>query len=467
MTVMEILQMSVKERRRLSVLSRVKEGDWTLREASQRMGLSYRQAKRIWARYRARGDVGLVHGLRGQAGNRATDRSIRDQAVALYRQHYSDFGCTLACEYLSERHGLKVDDQTLRRWLTQAGLWRRRRRGTVKRHRRARRMRFGELVQLDGSPHDWFEGRRGPCVLMVMVDDATGWTLGRFFESETTVASMTIFRHWAQRYGLAEALYPDRHSIYRVNTKEADEVESRTGKRPRTPFGRAMDELGVQLICARSPQAKGRVERRNGIFQDRLIKALRLAGIDDIESANRFLEEVFLPKFNERFAVEPADETDGHVAVTADQLARSLCVLARRVVGKDQCVSWRGQVLQLQPSKRMVSLSGKKGMVREGLDGSLTVSWRDRLVEHQVLASRPLPTQPAATLLERVSTHRRPWKPPSDHPWRTGLAASNASKEGGTMLPPPLSRFPPLRGGKAPRKYAGGDVTGDTSIERI
>ena len=447
--------MSVNERRRLLVLSRVKEGDWTLKEAAERMGVGYRQAKRIWARYQARGDAGLVHGLRGRAGNRATDPSIRDQAVELYRRHYRDFGCTLACEYLDECHGLKVDDQTLRRWLTQAGLWRRRRRSKVKRQRRARRTRFGELVQLDGSPHDWFEGRRGPCVLMVMVDDATGWTRARFFESETTVASMTIFRDWAQRHGLPGALYPDRHSIYRVNTKEADEVEARTGKRPRTQFGRAMDELGVGLICARSPQAKGRVERRNGIFQDRLVKALRLAGIDDIETANRFLEEVFLPQFNERFAVEPDDETDGHVPVTVEPLARSLCVLARRVVGKDQCVSWRGQVLQLKPSKRMGSLSGKKVTVREGLDGSVTVSWRDRLVEQRVLASRPVPTQPAATLVERVSTHRRPWKPPSDHPWRTGIATSNELKEGGTMLPPPLSRFPPCGGGKPPGSMQG------------
>jgi transposase len=245
---METLVMSIKERRRLVVLAQVAAGRLTVASAAGLLGLSERQTRRVWKRYRPQGAAGLGHRLRGRAGNRRIEASVQRWAVELYRRHYGDFGPTLAAEYLGERHGLVVDDQTLRRWLMRGGLWQRRRKSRPKRHRRPRRMCFGELVQLDGSPHDWFEGRAGralqECCLMVMVDDATGWTAARFFPAETTHAVMSIFRDWTRAHGLPRALYPDRHSIHRRNDPQADEIYARTGQWPPTQFGRALAELG-------------------------------------------------------------------------------------------------------------------------------------------------------------------------------------------------------------------------------
>ena len=364
--------MSVKERARLGILSQVEAGKLTLVQAAELLEVSYRQVRRLRRRYRELGDGGLVHGLRGRPSNRSCDRALREAAVALYREHYSDFGPTLACEYLAARHQLVVDDQTLRRWLGAAGLWRRCRKAPRHRRRRARKACFGELVQIDGSHHDWFEGRRadGACVLMVMIDDATSWTYAQLFEGETTQAAMMMLRDWALAHGLPRRLYPDRHSIYRVNTQNADEIAARTGQRPPTQFGRAMAELGVRITCAKSPQAKGRVERMHGTLQDRLVKALRVEGIGTIAAANVYLQSTFLPQLNARFAVAPADATDVHMMVDEAQLATALCERADRVVSKDQCVMWDSRVLQLQAP---ANLAGKRVAVRRLLDGQTQV----------------------------------------------------------------------------------------------
>lgn len=435
--------MSMKERRRLSIFSQVVVGAMSLVCAASSLGISYRQAKRLCSRYRREGDSGLLHGLRGRPGNRRVDESLRSRAVELYRRHYGDFGCTLACEYLAERHGLAVDDQTLCRWLKAAGLWRRRRRGSAKRHRRPRRLCFGELVQLDGSHHDWFEGRSSRCVLMVMVDDATGWTLARFFEAETTAAAMTMLRCWALAHGLPLELYPDQDSIYRVNTAAADELEARTGKRPLTQFGRAMSELGVKLTCAKSPQAKGRVERMNGTLQDRLVKALRVEGLRDMEAANAYLEQTFLPRLNARFAQAPADSLDRHLPTTVEQLDQALCLKEQRTAGGDQCLSFQGQVLQLTPGRGTPSLAGKIVTVRQSLDGSVTVQWRGQVIAHRPLAKRPTTGKPA--LQQRVAQHQPAWKPPASHPWRQDQRTS-----GSTVPHPP----PPVGPGSAPVRAA-------------
>lgn len=415
---METLTMSMQERRRLAVLERVETGEMALGEAAARLGLSYRQMRRVRDRFRREGDRGLVHRLRGRRGNRSIDASVREQALALYAAHYSDFGPTLASEYLSERHGIVVQPKTLGRWLIHGNLWRRQRRSSKKRRRRERRACFGELVQVDGSPHAWFEERGERCVLMAMIDDATGWTVARFFPAETREAAMTIFQLWAEAHGLPAELYPDQASIYRVNTEAADEQEARTGKRPRTQFGRAMDELGVKLTCAKSPQAKGRVERLNGTLQDRLIKAMRIEGISTIEAANAYLEQTFLPQFNARFAVAPAEEADRHLPVTKAALAMALCVREQRTVGQDQCVSWRNQAMQLKPGRKQPSLAGKQVTVREGLDGELRVLYRGQAVAWQAV-KQPMRTAAAKpSLAERVAEHQAPWKPSATHPWQ-------------------------------------------------
>ena len=413
--------MSTKERRRLAVLGQVHSGHLTVAAAGRVLGISERQARRLWSRFQAEGDVALVHGLRGRPGNRGGDASERERVLALYQEHYRDFGCTLACEYLAERHGLVVDDQTLRRWLRKAGLWERRRKSPVKRRRRARRACLGELVQIDGSHHDWLEGRAselGRCCLMVMVDDATSRTLARFYAGETSEAAMSIFRTWALAWGLPMALYPDQDSIYRINGERADQIEARTGKRPQTQFGRAMAELGVELICAKSPQAKGRVERMNGTLQDRLVKALRVAGICDLASANAYLEQTFLPQHNARFTVTAADAADVHRATDAAEVDAALCTKDLRVVGRDHCISWEGQVMQLQPDRRTPSLVGKRVTVRRALGGTVTVHWRDRDVAWQQVPARPQGPATKPTLAERVAEHAGPSKPAADHPWR-------------------------------------------------
>lgn len=437
--------MSMKERRRLVVLEQVRNGLLTQKMASEQLGLSYRQTRRIYQKFLARGDAGLVHQLRGRPGNRRTDPAIREQAVSLYRERYSDFGCTLACEYLADHHALKVNDQTLRRWLKDAKLWRRRRKSPTRRRRRVRRERLGELVQIDGSPHDWFEGRAQPCTLMVMIDDATGVTMARFFGSETTEASMTIFKRWALTYGLPLELYPDQSSIYRVNTKQADEIESRTGKRPGTQFGRAMDELGVRLTCARSPQAKGRVERMNGTLQDRLVKAMRIKRISDMDAANAFLRKTFLPALNAKFAIEPAEPIDAHLPVIETELTAALCVREQRTVGRDHCVSWRNQVLQLKPTRGQPSLAGKRVMLRQDLTGRVTVQWRDQVVAHEPLAVRPKRKRPTVTLAERVAGHKGQAVPRNNHPWRKPRPSQplGAGSATGSAAPRPALHQPP------------------------
>lgn len=419
--------MSLKERDRLAVFSRVRDGQITLVEASEQLKLSYRQAKRLWQRYREVGDAGLVHGLRGRASNnRATADARRERAVELYRERYPGFGPTLAAEQLAARDGLVVDHETLRRWLIAAGLWKPRGRRGRRHRRRERRSCFGELVQLDGSYHAWFGEDHPRCVLMVLIDDATGWTWARFFDAETIRAAMTVLGEWAERHGLPRSLYPDRHSIYRRSDRLADEIAHRTGKRPLTRFGEAMEELGVELICAHSPQAKGRVERANGTLQDRLVKLLQLEGIRTIEAANAYLAQTFLPDHNTRFAVAPAEAADVHRPAPSEaELSAALCpVRERRVVDKSGCVSWRGRCFVLSGSDA-TPRRRREVWVRQHLDGRVELAdvTTDRVLEARERVERPKAERPGQpSLAERVAGHTGPRKPAADHPWRRSFA---------------------------------------------
>jgi hypothetical protein len=431
---METFLMNGKERDRLAMFRRVEDKQLTLKQAAEVLSLSYRQAKRLWGSYRRHGDVGLVHGLRGRpSNNQATVDARRERGVGLYREHYRGFGPTLAAEQLAERHGLVVDHETLRGWLIGSGLWRVGRPRKLVHRRRDRRSCFGELVQLDGSDHHWFGPEQPRCVLMVMIDDATGRTEARFFEAETTESAMLIFRVWAMKFGLPGALYPDRHSIHRRNDKQADQIEHRTGKRPPTRFGAAMAELGVELIWAGSPQAKGRVERANATHQDRLVKLLALEGISDIDSANAYLEQTYLPRHNAKFAVEPAEAADVHRPVEFDELDAALCpTCEERAVDQTATVYWQGRRFELigadaTPRRR------KRVRVRQRLDGTVQlVDIRDG----RVLASRerhgrpkhsPTPPTPPPTLAQRVAARQGPPKPAANHPWRSAFVGADPS----------------------------------------
>jgi transposase len=419
---MERLAMSMRERKRLEVLSRVKRGEISLVKAAALLQLSYRQAKRVYGRYRREGDCGLLHGLRGRVSNRKTDVSLRERIVERYRQRYGDFGPTLAAEYLA-KEGLKVSVETLRGWLKSAGLWEKRRKRSAHRAWRARREHVGELVQMDGSHHDWFEGRRPWAVLMVMIDDASNRTYARFFESETTAAAFIIFKRYVEYYDLPMALYVDKDSIYRPGRDRTVEEEL-AGDPARTQFGRAMAELGVELICANSPQAKGRVERRNGVFQDRLVKALRLEGISDLDSANAYLEESFLPDLNARFTVTPKRGADLHRRLPGHlQLDPILVFQEERVVQKDWTVRWRNRWFQLTATNGHLGLAGKRVLVCEQLDGTIRLRYRERELEWRELAEKPARPQRAWAGAEcdeqgQPKATKGSWTPPEDHPWR-------------------------------------------------
>jgi len=429
--------MSLKERDRLAVFRQVEAHQISLSTAADRLSLSYRQARRLWKRYREVGDAGLVHGLRGRASNNGVSSDARrDRAVGLYREHYQGFGPTLAAEQLAARDGLVVDHETLRGWLVSAGLWKARRQPRRSHRRRPRKACFGELVQLDGSDHHWFGPDHPRCVLMVMIDDATGRVLARFFAAETTSASMTILRDWALLHGLPGALYPDRHSIYRRNDKQADEIEHRTGKRPLTRFGEAMVALEVGLICAHSPQAKGRVERANQTFQDRLVKLLGLEGITDMDAANVYLEQRYLADHNAKFAVQAAESEDRHRPVEAGELDASLCpVRERRVVDKSGCVSWRGRRLALT-GRDAAPRRRREVVVRERLDGQVeltTLDGRTVLSSREVVepakapAPAQMPMEQPASLAERVAGQGGPTKPAKDHPWRSPFVGAGSA----------------------------------------
>lgn len=405
--------MSSKERIRLEALSRVKRGELTVVTAAELMALSLRQARRVWKRFRREGDRGLVHRLRGRCSNRRMSQELADRIVKRHQERYADFGPTLACEKLAEEE-MVLSPNTLTALLKGRGLWQRRRRRGRHRSRRERRAYFGSMVQMDGSHHDWFEGRRGKCVLMVLIDDATNMSYARFYEGETLAAAFDVFGRWIKQHKLPRSVYVDRHSIYR------DEEHP---QRP-TQFGRAMKELGVELICAYSPQAKGRVERRHGVFQDRLVKEMRLRGIRDIAQANAYLEQQFLKELNNRYAITAARAEDMHRALEAAVvLEEVLCVQEQRVVGQDWCVRWQNRWLQIGQEHAGLDLAGKRVVVKQLADGRLLAEHQGQRLSCQELGSRPTAPRPKKTII-----NNRRWTPPVDHPWNNGPARGAAPR---------------------------------------
>lgn len=352
------------------MLSKVIGKELTRREGAEVLGISLRQMHRLSVRFKAEGDAGLVHRSRGACSSRRRPAEEKARALELYRTCYPGFGATLFAEKLAELDGLTVSHDTARRWLMAEGLLERGRRGRRSRRRRERKARLGEMVQMDGSLHDWFEGRggQGVCVLMTVIDDATGRRRARFYASETLEAAMDCLGRWIGEFGVPWAVYVDRHSIYRAE-RDPTAAELKAGREPVTQFGRAMEELGIALIKARSPQAKGRVERSNGVMQDRLVKEMRLAGVSGIEQANAWLDTSgYLPKLDARLAGAAADPADAHRPLVVS-LKDVLCVKEPRRVGLDGCVQWRGRVLQLQDAPGTL----REVEVWERFDGTMTV----------------------------------------------------------------------------------------------
>lgn len=403
--------MSGKERKRMLVLGEVKRGKLSVAGAGRLLGVCYRQAKRIWHRFKQAGEAGLVHRSRGKPGPRRKAATLRCRVLFRYEERYPDFGPTLAAEKL-QAEGLVVDHETLRRWLVEKGLWSSGRQRQQHRSWRERRECLGQMVQLDGSHHDWFEGRRDKAVLMVMVDDATNRTAARFSEAETTRAAYDMFEVWVRKNGMPGSLYVDRDSIYRCE-RAATVAEQIVGQKPRTQFGRAMEQLGVELILANSPQAKGRVERRNGLLQDRLVKELRLEGINDLEAANEFLERQFLPALNQKFTVAARSCVDAHRQGSWN-LGEVLSWEEARVVGKDWTVAWDGRWFQIIAEHEGLSLAGRKVVVRQFRCGTVQLLYAGAKLRWKELPARPLRVAAPPRRTGRIQLLR----PGKAHPWR-------------------------------------------------
>jgi hypothetical protein len=371
------LPMGQKELVRSKMLEMVRQGKITLKAAVVTMRVSYRQGKRLYAAYLQKGDAGLIHGNYGKKSNHRLAGEIREAALLAYRDRYSDFGPTFAAEKMAEEEGIQISVGTLRNVLIEAGEWKGRRRAKEYRSRRERKACFGELIQFDGSHHRWFEDRGPICCLMTMIDDATNTRLAQFFEQETVEAAMTVFSLWIKKYGIPEALYCDKKNAF-VLTREPTDAELLCGiTEPKSHFGRACEKLGVQVIAANSPQAKGRVERNHGIDQDRLVKELRLAGISTIAEANEFLEKTYLPKMNKKFNRPPADTADAHVPLGNVKLKEIFCFEYKRTVGNDYVVRFDKRLFQILKSNKTLPRTKDNVLVRILLDGTLSIIWKE------------------------------------------------------------------------------------------
>src|ERR1700693_1353860 len=392
--------MSATELTRVEVLSRVKAGTLSLGSAATLLAVSYRQAKRLARRYRAEGAKGLKHRSAGRPSNHARPSGERARALALVREKYSGpvdvrFGPTLAAEHLASEDGVRVHHDTLRRWMLTAGLWSRARKRAPHRQRRERKAHFGELVQLDGSFHLWDEARGPRGCLMNLVDDATGRTLARLGDEETIWAAAAVLRRWIEAYGVPLALYTDWKNVYvRVPTAE----EQVTGAVPLTQFGRMCADLGIQIIAASSPQAKGRVERNHGTHQDRLVKKLRRLGIADATAANAFLETTYLPEHNARFARAPASEEDFHRRTPSrSSLDRALQLEETRVLSNDWVIRYDTRCFQVARQSHQAPARSTV-LVREAVTGAIEIRYRGRLMRwNEIPAPLPKSTAAAAT----------------------------------------------------------------------
>ena len=413
-----VLALTQKDRDRLKELHALVRGQLRSGQVAQRLGLSSRQVRRLAKRIRVEGDRGVIHRLRGRPSNRRLDGRLREKALRLLRRpEYADFGPTLGAEHLARR-GLVVSRETLRRWLQEEGIWRARRQTIEQIHTwRERRSAFGELVLMDTSDHDWFEGRGPRLSLVAMIDDATSRVWARFVERDTTEANLRTLRGWLERHGRPLALYTDRDSIF-VTPRSAEQVDQR-GPAPPTDFESALNELRIQWIPAYSPQAKGRVERLFGTLQDRLLKELRIARVRSLEAANRFLDEFFLEYWQERFTVEPREPRDAHRPLGKVDLDSVLCRREQRQVTSDYTISLGGKRWAISRAQILPGLRKARVIVEERLDGSKWVRFRGHHLELRLVAGAlPCGLRPPGIAPEpkiRVA----PWpKPCADHPWR-------------------------------------------------
>ncbi len=423
----ERISMSQSERERLKVVQQIEQGHWTQVEGARRLRLSARQVRRLQRRVAAEGDGGVVHRLRGRPSNRKIPANLQKQVLAEVRRRYADFGPTLAAEHLAAS-GRNVSRETLRRWMSAAGLWRSRRRRVRAVHVwRERRAAFGELVMMDSSPFRWLEDRGSQLQLIALIDDASSRLWARFAEHDSTEENLRTLGGWLQRHGRPVALYTDKNSLF-VTSRPVQWQEQLDGQPALTQFSRALRELDIEWIAAHSPQAKGRIERLFRTLQDRLVKEMRLRGIETIEQANHYLESTFLPWWQQRFARLPRDPGDAHRRLErAQRLEQILSIRVQRWVSPDHTVSWQGQRWGLQRDQVCAGLRGARVEIERRLDGSTWLRFRGgyRPLRH-CPAAAPASISPSGLrppgLIDKKPTQPKPkYIPPPNHPWRTFL----------------------------------------------
>jgi transposase len=403
----DIIMLRQEEVRRLHVIRKVLEGIIKQVKAAEILSLSTRHIRRVIKRVKEKGDRGIIHESRGRSSNRKIADKIKDKAIHLYRTRYKDFGPTLASEKLWEREAIKISDETLRRWLLEAGEWKKVRKRRKHRQWRERKHSLGEMVQMDGSHHKWFEERGPECVLMGYMDDATGRVFGRFYDYEGTIPAMDSFRRYIKKHGLPLKVYLDKHAAYKSKAK-ATIQEELSQVEPLSQFERALKELGVEVIHAHSPQAKGRIERLFRTLQDRLVKEMRLRGMKTVEEANRFLE-TYLPLYNRRFSVCPKAQGNLHRPLTQGiVLDKILCVRTERFLRKDFTVLHNQKLYQVEDTPQT-----SRVVVQDRLDGSMVITAKDRVLRFREITERPQREEKTP----RIQKIRKPYLAPLGRPW--------------------------------------------------
>jgi hypothetical protein len=396
---MGLIAMSERDLQRIEVLSRVVDGRMTIVSAARVLALSERQVRRLPERLSTNGAASIRHKAIGRPSNNRIGDGVRDYAVAIVRERYADFGPTLAAEKLAERDGLTVSRETLRQWMTEAGIWLSRKQRRTFHQPRLRREAYGELVQIDGSDHRWFEDRGDPCTLLVLIDDATGKLMRlRFVRSESAFSYFEALELYLKDHGAPIAFYSDKHSVFRVAKKDAK------GGQGMTQFGRALCELNIEILCANSSQAKGRVERMNRTLQDRLIKELRLAGISGMDEGKAFLPQ-FMARYNQRFAIAPTRSDNLHrpVNLALDRLRDILCKREQRYVGAQLTSSFERQRNMLEETEVTRGLVGRYVETYAFADGRLEVRWKGHSLSYRVFDKDQWVTHAAITENKRLS----------------------------------------------------------------
>jgi transposase len=380
--------MSIKETERIAIMDNLIAKRIKQKHASVQLCISIRQVRRMVKRYKLNGIAGLVHQGRGHIGNRALLEEKKDTIIALVKKYYPDFGPTFAAENLSKRDDIVVSKETLRKLMIEENLWKAKERKHVNIHTfRERRSCVGELVQLDGSPHAWFEERAEKCTLIAFIDDATSRIMdGAFADYEGTFTLFDATKHYLKTYGKPLSLYVDKHSTFTIN-RQATIEEGLKDQKPLTQFGRAMENLKIELILAHSPQAKGRVERLFKTLQDRLVKELRLAGISTKEEATRYFREVYIPKHNAKFAVPPKEPNNVHKELLpSDDLARIFTVQTKRVVSKTLVVQYKNTRYQIDTTGAYQYLLQKQKILAcENKEGVLVFRHKDKILHYKII----------------------------------------------------------------------------------